>query len=135
MCLERQDHFTLFPLRLVQQPQRGLPTPVTASGMPCHLHLCVCAPRRWSGHSSDAGAGAIRMSKKSNTGRPLQDMLQIMLEESDARLPPGFIMVDTLGKYCTSYPSRDKLIAELKSRGFAAARWVKSSCSEQYHSC
>lgn len=45
-----------------------------------------------------------------------------MLEESDEQLPPGYIPLDTLGRYLKAYPPRDKLIAELRAMGFAAAR-------------
>jgi tRNA G26 N,N-dimethylase Trm1 len=54
--------------------------------------------------------------------RPLEELLDLLWEESDPRLPPWFMPVDGLAQHLSSCPSRDKLIAALRQAGFAACR-------------
>jgi len=59
---------------------------------------------------------------KKSAPLPLGELLGIMVDEADARLPPGFIAVDRVGRHLASNPARDKLIAALRAGGFAASR-------------
>ncbi|MEW5303329.1 MAG: hypothetical protein WDW36_006033 [Sanguina aurantia] len=54
--------------------------------------------------------------------KPLGALLEIMLEECDPRLPPGFVMVGDVSRQLARAPSRDLLVAALARRGFATAR-------------
>lgn len=59
---------------------------------------------------------------KKNSPSALGDLLDLLIEESDVRLPPGYTALDRVGRQLASNPGRDKLVAELRARGFAAAR-------------
>ena len=59
---------------------------------------------------------------KKSAPLPLGDLLGVLIDEADARLPPGFIAVDRVGRHLASNPGRDKLIAALRAGGFAASR-------------
>ncbi|KAF5836780.1 S-adenosyl-L-methionine-dependent methyltransferase [Dunaliella salina] len=85
------------------------------------------AARGWQGYSFDDGSQwsqnkARELRSKKNGPQRLEDVLQVMLGEADERLKPGFMNMEYLGKHLMSYPPRDVLIAELRSKGFAASR-------------
>lgn len=55
--------------------------------------------------------------------RPLEELLEVMLEEADPLLPPGFFSIDkSVARRLERPPPRDGLIAALRAEGFAAAR-------------
>ena len=59
----------------------------------------------------------------SRNARPLEDLLDVLLEEADPRLPPGFFSIDdSVARRMARPPPRDALIAALREEGFAAAR-------------
>jgi hypothetical protein len=54
---------------------------------------------------------------------PLEELLAIMLEEADPRLPPGTFSLDAaVARHLGAPPARDGLLAALRAAGFAAAR-------------
>eukprot|EP00198_Chlamydomonas_reinhardtii_P013377 XP_001702714.1 predicted protein [Chlamydomonas reinhardtii] len=81
--------------------------------------------RGWEGFGmSAADAPFLRDRKKSSrNARPLEDLLDVLLEEADPRLPPGFFSIDdSVARRMARPPPRDALIAALREEGFAAAR-------------
>jgi tRNA G26 N,N-dimethylase Trm1 len=54
--------------------------------------------------------------------KPLQELLELLVEEGDPALPPWFLPVDLLAQHLAACPSRDKLIGALRARGYAATR-------------
>ncbi|KXZ56434.1 hypothetical protein GPECTOR_1g389 [Gonium pectorale] len=62
-------------------------------------------------------------AKSSRNVRPLEELLSVLLEEADPRLPPGFFSIDdSVVRRMARPPPRDALIAALREEGFAAAR-------------
>ncbi|KAJ9508670.1 hypothetical protein QJQ45_027967, partial [Haematococcus lacustris] len=127
------------------------PTPLVLSGPlwtgPLHCAKVVgemeqeAARRGWNGHSwstsgsaatPDAGEPGAQPGSPPTThatpgsrkhkARPLEALLALLLEESDPRLPPGFLPLDVLGRHLVRFPQRDQLIQQLRDAGFAAAR-------------
>ncbi|KAL6762976.1 S-adenosyl-L-methionine-dependent methyltransferase [Haematococcus lacustris] len=102
------------------------------------------ARRGWNGHSwSTSGSSAVpdagergaqpgspptthaqlaTPGSRKHKARPLEALLALLLEESDPRLPPGFLPLDVLGRHLVRFPQRDQLIQQLRDAGFAAAR-------------
>ncbi|KAG2440506.1 hypothetical protein HYH02_010384 [Chlamydomonas schloesseri] len=81
--------------------------------------------RGWQGFGMSAeDAPFLRDRKKSSRNvRPLEELLELMLEEADPRLPPGFFSIDdSVARRMARPPPRDALIAALRQEGFAAAR-------------
>lgn len=81
----------------------------------------------WTGYglevsSSAAGTAGLKVRSKRSSVRPLQELLDIMKEEADSRLPPGYFHMDLLAAGLASCPSRADVIAALKQTGWAAAR-------------
>ena len=66
-------------------------------------------------------SSSLSRSKK-NAPSPLGDLLGILLDEADERLPPGFLSLDGIGRHLASIPGRAALVSELRARGFAACR-------------
>ena len=52
--------------------------------------------------------------------KSLEVLLDIVRQESDPQLPPWYIRVSTLAQHLNTTPSRDKLIAALRARGYVA---------------
>ncbi|GLI68777.1 hypothetical protein VaNZ11_013268 [Volvox africanus] len=83
------------------------------------------ASRGWTGFGLDAAATPHLQNrvKSSRNVRPLEELLEVLLEEADPRLPPGFFSIDeSVARRLVRPPSRDGLIAALRQEGFAAAR-------------
>ena len=59
---------------------------------------------------------------KKNSPTKLGDLLDLLIDEADVRLPPGFIALDWVGRQLMSNPGKDRLISELRTRGFVASR-------------
>ncbi|KAG2446177.1 hypothetical protein HXX76_000770 [Chlamydomonas incerta] len=81
--------------------------------------------RGWQGFGMSADdAPFLRDRKKSSRNvRPLEELLSVLLEEADPRLPPGFFSIDdSVSRRMARPPPRDALIAALRAEGFAASR-------------
>eukprot|EP00955_Chlamydomonas_euryale_P014575 156595-Chlamydomonas_euryale.AAC.1 len=82
------------------------------------------------GSTSNSGARAAaappaspRLSRsKKNAPRALGELLDVMLEEAEPRLPPGFLPLASVAKHVSASPARDKLLFALRARGHAAGR-------------
>ena len=71
----------------------------------------------------DAKAFYTGRVSRNNPQLPLAELLAVMAEESDPRLPPLYFATDErLARRLTRCPPRDALIAALRRRGWAAAR-------------
>ncbi|GFR41355.1 hypothetical protein Agub_g2038, partial [Astrephomene gubernaculifera] len=116
-------------------PPASPPLPLTLSGPmwtgPLHdaAELKAIAgeatARGWAGFGLDEhGTPHLRNRvKSSRTTRPLEQLLEVLLEEADPRLPPGFFSIDlSVSRRLQRPPPRDPLIAALRAEGFAAAR-------------
>lgn len=78
--------------------------------------------RGWVGHSYGADA-AVKLTGP-NPQRPLEELLDTLIEESDPRLPPWLVTLRSIAEFGTleNAPGRDALIERLRVRGFAACR-------------
>ena len=61
-------------------------------------------------------------ASRTNPQLPLAELLAVMREEADARLPPLYVTSEALGRRLARCPPRDGLIAALRARGWAASR-------------
>jgi tRNA (guanine26-N2/guanine27-N2)-dimethyltransferase len=59
---------------------------------------------------------------RTNPQLPLAELLAVMREEADERLPPLYLTSEFLGRRLARCPPRDGLIAALRERGWVAAR-------------
>ncbi|GAX75602.1 hypothetical protein CEUSTIGMA_g3046.t1 [Chlamydomonas eustigma] len=64
--------------------------------------------------------GVNRTKRHKNTS--LAELLEIMKDEADGALPPGYLAMDTIGKQLVSNPSRARVMEALKAHGFVATR-------------
>ncbi|KAG2499128.1 hypothetical protein HYH03_002711 [Edaphochlamys debaryana] len=123
------------------------PTPLVVAGPmwtgPLHdaaelRAMAAEAERRgWTGTGlpKSAEPGGNR-AKSSRNSRPLQELLQLLIEEADPRLAPGFISVDdSLSRRLARPPPRDALIEALREEGFAAARCHLESRAIRTNAC
>lgn len=75
--------------------------------------------RGWTGFGGPVGD----RTKASRNVRPLEELLEVLAEEADPRLPPGSLHLDGgLARRLARAPPRDALIAALREEGYAAAR-------------
>jgi hypothetical protein len=92
-----------------QQQAYGIPAPMFLKGLPVwwfvgvHLFTLLKRPQPQT-HSTNlspawVGVGVCRQ-------RPLEDLLELLVSESDPRLPPWFTCIDTLAQHLTTTPSR-----------------------------
>ncbi|EFJ44766.1 hypothetical protein VOLCADRAFT_42766, partial [Volvox carteri f. nagariensis] len=72
------------------------------------------ARRGWAGFGLDETAAPHLQNR---------DLLEVLIEEADPRLPPGFFSIDaSVARRLARPPPRDALITVLRQEGFAAAR-------------
>lgn len=114
----------------VGQGASARPTPLVLSGPmwtgPLHDAGFVAAMSElaaewgWSGSAVPPDSPYVVRQSKNNRQRPLEGLLQLLVEESAPELPPWFITIDTLAQHLSTTPSRDKLVAALRARGYTA---------------
>lgn len=111
-------------------PSTSKPTPLVLSGPmwtgPLHdagfvgSMSSLAQQWGWSGSAVPKGSPHMVRQSKNNRQRPLEVLLGLLAEESDPALPPWFTCIDTLAQHLNTTPSRDKLIAALRQRGYTA---------------
>ena len=59
---------------------------------------------------------------RTNPQLPLAELLSVMRDEANPKLPPLFVESERLGRLLTRVPPRDALITALRERGWSASR-------------
>ncbi|KAF6262612.1 S-adenosyl-L-methionine-dependent methyltransferase [Scenedesmus sp. NREL 46B-D3] len=76
----------------------------------------------WKGSAVPSDSPYTVRQSKNNRQRPLEVLLGLLAQESDPQLPPWYACIDTLAQHLNTTPSRDKLIAALRLRGYTACQ-------------